>query len=83
MVVVGVARFFRREMFTLSFLPGHNGFHLLSGVVALCAGLGSNAARAAPLRSQFCVDFDAAGQGTGLAGRRLCLITIPSLAALR
>lgn len=44
LVVVGIAGFFRHDMFNLTFPPAHNGFHLLSGVVALLAGLGKNAA---------------------------------------
>lgn len=39
LVVVGIVGFFRREMFNLTFPPAHNVFHLLSGVVALYAGL--------------------------------------------
>ena len=42
LVVVGVAGFFRREMFNLTFPPAHNVFHLLSGVIALFAGLRSS-----------------------------------------
>lgn len=44
LVVVGVAGFFRHEMFNLTFPPAHNLFHLLSGVIALAAGFGKNAA---------------------------------------
>jgi hypothetical protein len=40
LVVVGVAGFFRHEMFNLTFSPAHNLFHLLSGITALLAGLG-------------------------------------------
>jgi hypothetical protein len=43
LVVVGVAGFFRREMFNLTFPPAHNIFHLVSGVIALWAGLGNSA----------------------------------------
>lgn len=43
LVVVGVAGFFRHEMFHLTFPPAHNIFHLASGVVALWAGLGKSA----------------------------------------
>ena len=43
LVVVGVAGFFRHEMFNLTFPPAHNVFHLVSGVVALWAGLGKSA----------------------------------------
>lgn len=39
LVVVGITGFFRHEMFNLTFPPAHNVFHLLSGVVALFAGL--------------------------------------------
>lgn len=42
LVVVGVAGFFRREMFNLTFPPAHNVFHLVSGLLALWAGLGKN-----------------------------------------
>jgi uncharacterized protein DUF4383 len=45
LVVVGVAGFFRHEMFNLTFPPAHNVFHLLSGLIALFASLGKNAAR--------------------------------------
>jgi len=41
--VVGVVGFFRHEMFNLTFPPAHNVFHLVSGVIALGAGLGKNA----------------------------------------
>lgn len=44
LVVVGVAGFFRHEMFNLTFPLAHNLFHLVSGVIALFAGLGKNAA---------------------------------------
>jgi hypothetical protein len=40
LVAVGMAGFFRHEMFNLTFPPAHNLFHLLSGVIALFAGLG-------------------------------------------
>jgi hypothetical protein len=43
LVVVGVAGFYRREMFNLTFPPAHNVFHLVSGVIALWAGLGKSA----------------------------------------
>ncbi len=43
LVVVGVAGFFRHEMFNLTFPPAHNVFHFASGVVALWAGLGKGA----------------------------------------
>jgi len=43
LVVVGVVGFFRHEMFNLTFPPAHNVFHLVSGVIALWAGLGKNA----------------------------------------
>lgn len=43
LVVVGVAGFFRHEMFNLTFPPAHNVFHLVSGVIALWAGLGKSA----------------------------------------
>lgn len=43
LVAVGVAGFFRHEMFNLTFPPAHNLFHLLSGIIALFAGLGRNA----------------------------------------
>jgi len=43
LVVVGVAGFFRREMFSLTFPPAHNVFHLVSGLIALWAGLGKSA----------------------------------------
>jgi len=42
LVVVGVVGFFRREMFNLTFPPAHNVFHLVSGLIALWAGLGKN-----------------------------------------
>jgi hypothetical protein len=42
LVVVGVVGFFRHEMFNLTFPPAHNLFHLISGVIALFAGLGGN-----------------------------------------
>ncbi|HZR27353.1 MAG TPA: DUF4383 domain-containing protein [Terriglobales bacterium] len=41
--VVGVAGFFRYEMFNLTFPPAHNVFHLVSGLIALVAGLGKSA----------------------------------------
>lgn len=44
LVVVGVAGFFRHEMFHLAFPPAHNLFHLVSGVVALGVGLGKSPA---------------------------------------
>jgi hypothetical protein len=43
LVVVGFVGFFRHEMFNLTFPPAHNVFHLVSGVIALGAGLGKNA----------------------------------------
>lgn len=43
--LVGVAGFFRYEMFNLTFPPAHNVFHLVSGVIALWAGLGKSASR--------------------------------------
>jgi len=43
LVVVGVVGFFRHEMFNLTFPPAHNVFHLVSGVIALWAGLGKSA----------------------------------------
>src|SRR5260370_42357596 len=43
LVVVGVAGFVRHEMFNLTFPPAHNVFHLVSGRIALWAGLGKNA----------------------------------------
>jgi len=43
LVVVGIAGFFRHEMFNLTFPPAHNVFHLGSGVIALWAGLGKSA----------------------------------------
>jgi Domain of unknown function (DUF4383) len=39
LVVVGIAGFFLHEMFHITFPPAHNVFHLLSGVIALYAGL--------------------------------------------
>ncbi len=42
LVVVGVVGFFRHEMFNLTFPPAHNVFHLVSGVIALWAGLGKS-----------------------------------------
>jgi hypothetical protein len=42
LVVVGIAGFFRHEMFNLTFPPAHNVFHLGSGVIALWAGPGKN-----------------------------------------
>jgi hypothetical protein len=44
LVIVGIAGFFRHEMFHLTFPPAHNLFHLLSGVIALAAGFSKNAA---------------------------------------
>jgi len=35
LVAVGIAGFFRHEMFNLPFPPAHNLFHLLSGLIAL------------------------------------------------
>ena len=43
LVVVGVAGFFRHEMFNLTFPRAHNVFHLASGVIALWAALGKSA----------------------------------------
>ena len=43
LVVVGVVGFFRHEMFNPTFPPAHNIFHLVSGVMALWAGLGKSA----------------------------------------
>ena len=43
LLVVGVVGFFRHEMFNLTFPPAHNVFHLVSGVIALWAGLGKKA----------------------------------------
>ncbi len=43
LVVVGVAGFFRHEMFNLTFPPAHNIFHFASGAIALWAGLGKSA----------------------------------------
>ena len=43
LLVVGVVGFFRHEMFNLTFPPAHNIFHLVSGVIALWAGLGKSA----------------------------------------
>src|SRR5260370_32646665 len=42
LVVVGVVGFFRHEMFNLTFPPAHNVFHLVSGLIALWAGLGKS-----------------------------------------
>jgi hypothetical protein len=42
LVVVGIAGFFRHEMFNLTFPPAHNIFHLGSGVIGLWAGLGKS-----------------------------------------
>ena len=42
LVIVGIAGFFRHEMFHLTFPPAHNVFHLGSGVIGLWAGLGKN-----------------------------------------
>jgi hypothetical protein len=44
LVAVGIAGCFRHEMFNLTFPWAHNLFHLLSGVIALFAGLGRNPA---------------------------------------
>jgi Domain of unknown function (DUF4383) len=43
LILVGVAGFFRHEMFNLTFPPAHNIFHLGSGLIALWAGLGESA----------------------------------------
>lgn len=43
-LVVGVAGFFRHEMFNLTFPLAHNLFHLVSGVIAVVAGFSKNAA---------------------------------------
>jgi hypothetical protein len=43
LAVVGVVGIFRHEMFNLTFPPAHNVFHLVSGLIALWAGLGSSA----------------------------------------
>src|SRR5258708_34167564 len=43
LVVVGVVGFSRHEMFNLTFPPAHNVFHLVSGIIALWAGLGKRA----------------------------------------
>ncbi len=43
LIVVGVVGLFRHEMFNLTFPPTHNIFHLVSGVIALWAGLGKRA----------------------------------------
>ncbi len=43
LLVVGVVGFFRHEMFNLTFPPAHNIFHLVSGAIALWAGLGKSA----------------------------------------
>ena len=45
LVVVGVVGFFQHEMFNLTFPPAHNVFHLVSGLIALWAGLGKNLER--------------------------------------
>ena len=42
LVLVGIAGFFRHEMFNLTFPPAHNLFHLGSGLIGLWAGLGKN-----------------------------------------
>lgn len=42
LVIVGIAGFFRHEMFNLTFPPAHNVFHLASGVIGLWAGLAKN-----------------------------------------
>ena len=39
LVIVGVAGFYRREMFHLTFPLAHNLFHLLSGIIALWMAL--------------------------------------------
>ena len=44
LVVVGVVGFFQHEMFNLTFPPAHNVFHLVSGLIALWAGLGKSTA---------------------------------------
>jgi hypothetical protein len=41
LVIVGVAGFYRHEMFHLTFPLAHNLFHLLSGIIALWMGLGA------------------------------------------
>jgi hypothetical protein len=43
LAVVGVVGFFRHEMFNLTFPPAHNIFHLVSGLIALWAGLAKSA----------------------------------------
>jgi uncharacterized protein DUF4383 len=43
LVVVGIAGFFRHQMFNLTFPPAHNIFHLGSGVIGLWAGLRKSA----------------------------------------
>ena len=43
LLVVGVVGFFHHEMFNLTFPPAHNLFHLVSGAIALWAGLGMSA----------------------------------------
>jgi len=43
LLVVGVVGFFRHEMFHLTFPPAHNVFHLVSGAIALWAGLARSA----------------------------------------
>ena len=42
LIAVGVAGFFRHEMFDLTFPPVHNLFHLLSGVLALLVSFGGH-----------------------------------------
>jgi len=42
LVAVAVVGFFQHEMFNLTFPPAHNVFHLVSGLIALWAGLGKN-----------------------------------------
>ena len=42
LMAVGVVGFFQHEMFNLTFPPAHNVFHLVSGLIALWAGLGKN-----------------------------------------
>ena len=44
LIVVGAAGFLRHEMFNLTFPPGHNLFHLMSGVTAVVAGFSRNIA---------------------------------------
>jgi hypothetical protein len=42
LIIVGIAGFFRHEMFNLTFPPVHNIFHLASGAIGLWASLGKN-----------------------------------------